>query len=226
MDKGIHFISGLPRSGSTLLSAILRQNPGFHAGMSSPVGTLVMSLLTAMSARGEWADMIDDDQRKNVLAAVFDGYYQRIHQSKLVFDTNRLWCARMDAIAQLFPESRIIVCVRDMAWMLDSFERMVRTHDFENVTYEDGGEFDARLGIPGLHKVTGKVKFEDRPTILPPDVFKRFSTRSFWRNPRANPRKVPVLLPSTIADPLISKIPRPAGASSKSVAEGAAASSS
>jgi len=27
-----HFISGLPRSGSTLLAAILRQNLRFHAG--------------------------------------------------------------------------------------------------------------------------------------------------------------------------------------------------
>jgi sulfotransferase len=30
MQNGIHFISGLPRSGSTLLAAILRQNPRFH----------------------------------------------------------------------------------------------------------------------------------------------------------------------------------------------------
>ncbi|MBD9680249.1 sulfotransferase, partial [Pseudomonas sp. PDM18] len=36
--QNFHFISGLPRSGSTLLSAILLQNPRFHAGMSSPVG--------------------------------------------------------------------------------------------------------------------------------------------------------------------------------------------
>lgn len=28
----MHFISGLPRSGSTLLAAILRQNPRFGAG--------------------------------------------------------------------------------------------------------------------------------------------------------------------------------------------------
>ncbi|MEG4240263.1 sulfotransferase [Microcoleus sp. Pol14C6] len=33
-----HFISGLPRSGSTLLAALLRQNPRFHAAMTSPVG--------------------------------------------------------------------------------------------------------------------------------------------------------------------------------------------
>ena len=69
-------------------------------------------------------------------------------------------------------------------------------HDFENVIYEDGGEFDARLGVPGLHLVSGKVKFVDRPTVLPPDVFQRFSNRAFWRNPKANPRKVRVLLPS------------------------------
>ncbi|MGI4764644.1 MAG: sulfotransferase, partial [Janthinobacterium lividum] len=33
----MHFISGLPRSGSTLLAALLRQNPTVHAHISSPV---------------------------------------------------------------------------------------------------------------------------------------------------------------------------------------------
>ncbi|MEZ2280070.1 MAG: sulfotransferase [Microcoleus sp.] len=33
-----HFISGLPRSGSTLLAALLRQNPRFHSAMTSPIG--------------------------------------------------------------------------------------------------------------------------------------------------------------------------------------------
>jgi hypothetical protein len=37
-----HFISGLPRAGSTLTAAILRQNPRFHAGMSSPVAGPVL----------------------------------------------------------------------------------------------------------------------------------------------------------------------------------------
>jgi sulfotransferase len=35
--SSIHFISGLPRSGSTLLAALLRQNPRFEAGMSGPL---------------------------------------------------------------------------------------------------------------------------------------------------------------------------------------------
>ena len=60
MDQGIHFISGLPRSGSTLLAAILRQNPRFHAGMSSPVGHLFTALLRQMSQDNETAVFIDD----------------------------------------------------------------------------------------------------------------------------------------------------------------------
>jgi sulfotransferase len=277
MDNGIHFISGLPRSGSTLLSAILRQNPKFHAGISSPVAALFASLLNVMSARSEWVDLFDDEQRENVLRAAFDGYYQKIHPTRLVFDTNRLWCAKMDALACLFPQARVIVCVRELAWIMDSFERLVRKnpllmsrmytseaastvytrtsyltsptgvvgmpwdalqeafygdhshrllvidyealardpkrtmefiydalslpyfdHDFENVAYEEAGEFDVRVGIPGLHLVTGSVRFADRPTILPPDVFQRFTNRNFWRDARTNPRKVRVLLPSAL----------------------------
>ncbi len=40
-----HFISGLPRSGSTLMGAVLKQNPRFHAGMSSPVASLFDTLI-------------------------------------------------------------------------------------------------------------------------------------------------------------------------------------
>ncbi len=46
MQNRLHFISGLPRSGSTLLAALLRQNPRFSAGMSSPVYAPFRSMLT------------------------------------------------------------------------------------------------------------------------------------------------------------------------------------
>ena len=56
--RRFHFISGLPRSGSTLLAALLRQNPRFHAGMSGPVAGLVGSLLGEMSGRNEFSQWI------------------------------------------------------------------------------------------------------------------------------------------------------------------------
>jgi sulfotransferase len=55
MQNGIHFISGLPRAGSTLLAAILSQNPVLHAGITSPMGSFVSSLLRDMSQGNEAA---------------------------------------------------------------------------------------------------------------------------------------------------------------------------
>jgi sulfotransferase len=131
MQNGIHFISGLPRAGSTLLAALLRQNPRFHAGMTSPVGSLYLALLGEMSARNEFAVFLDERQRRDVLSSVFEACYRDIHPTKLVFDTNRAWCAKVAGLAELFPTARVICCVRQMSWIIDSVERMVQRNPFE-----------------------------------------------------------------------------------------------
>ncbi len=131
MRNGIHFISGLPRSGSTLLAGILRQNPRFHAAMTSPVGVMYMALEGAMSRRSETSVFITETQRRDLLRGVFDNYYRETSATKLVFDTNRVWCAKLPALTQLFPNARAICCVRNVAWIMDSIERLVRRNAFE-----------------------------------------------------------------------------------------------
>jgi sulfotransferase len=128
LQNGIHFISGLPRSGSTLLSAILRQNPKIHAHMSSPMAPLVTQMWLAMGAGNEHSIFIDDEQRQDLLRSIFEAYYRTIHPQKLIFDTNRIWCAKLPMLTQLFPQARVICCVRDVATILDSFERLHRNN--------------------------------------------------------------------------------------------------
>ena len=99
MQNGIHFISGLPRAGSTLLAGILRQNPRFHAGMTSGVGSLMLALLGEMSQRNEFGVFFNNEQRKEILRGVILGYYKDVHAKKMVFDTNRFWCSRMSLVA-------------------------------------------------------------------------------------------------------------------------------
>jgi sulfotransferase len=272
MQNGIHFISGLPRAGSTLLAALLRQNPRFHAGMTSPVGSLYQAMLGEMSGRNEFAVFLNDRQRRAVLGSVFEACYRDIHPTKVVFDTNRLWCSKLAGLAQLFPAARVICTVRHMSWIMDSIERMVQrnalelskifnfdaggtvysrtegvagangfvgfaynalkeaffgaearrliviqydsltrqpketlgqlydalgepsfAHDFENVIYEDAAEFDARLGTPGLHRVGRQVTANDRATILPPDLFRRYEGDNFWRETSLNGNRVLVI---------------------------------
>jgi sulfotransferase len=131
MQNGIHFISGLPRSGSTLLAAILRQNPRFSAEMSSPMGAMFMALQGSMSPRNETALAIDEDQKRALLRGLFTGFYHAVHPQLVVFDTNRLWCAKLPTLAQLFPSAKVICCVRPVGWIIDSVERLIRKNAFD-----------------------------------------------------------------------------------------------
>lgn len=127
-----HFIAGLPRAGSTLLAALLRQNPRFHAGMSSPVGALFNAVLAQCSAGSEFGAVITTAQRRRLLRGLFDSYYAEHGDKPVVFDTNRGWCSRMPALRDLFPEAKVIACVRNVAWVMDSIERLYRANPFEN----------------------------------------------------------------------------------------------
>jgi sulfotransferase len=160
MDNGIHFISGLPRAGSTLLAALLRQNPAIHASMTSPVGSLFTALLREMSQGNETAVFLDDARREALLRGLFDGYYRDLHPQKLVFDTNRLWTSKLPALAALFPAARVICCVRHVPWVLDSIERLVRRNRFELskiFNFEPGGTVYSR--IEGLGSGAGMIGF-------------------------------------------------------------------
>jgi sulfotransferase len=131
-NRKFHFITGLPRSGSTLLSALLLQNPAFHAGMTSPVGTLFSTMLSQFSAGSEFGPVISHEQRRRLLGGLFTNYYADHVSSRVIFDTNRMWSAKLPAVIDLFPNAKIIACVRNVAWVMDSIERLYRANPYEN----------------------------------------------------------------------------------------------
>ena len=154
----IHFISGLPRSGSTLLAALLRQNPRFDAGMSGPLASLFGALLSEMSARNEFSVFIDDAKRERILHGLFDNYYGESN-AQVIFDTNRFWCAWMPAIAKLFPDAKVIACVRELPWVIDSIERLIQRNVFSPSSifnYSSGGTVYTRAnGVAGTDGMVG-----------------------------------------------------------------------
>jgi sulfotransferase len=54
-------------------------------------------------------------------------------------------------------------------------------HDFQNVHY-DAPAYDEALGLTGLHRVRPVIKLLDRRTILPPDLYEKYTALSFWRD--------------------------------------------
>ncbi len=160
MQSKLHFISGLPRAGSTLLSALLRQNPRFHASMSSPMGSLVTALQREMGQGNEYGIFIDDAQRADIIKSVFTAYYRQFPENHVVFDTNRLWTTKMPALAALFPEAKVICCVRNVAMVIDSIERLLRRNCLQPskiFNFDPGGTVYSRA--EGLASNNGMVGF-------------------------------------------------------------------
>lgn len=131
-QRKFHFISGLPRSGSTLLAALLLQNPRFHTGMTSPVGSLFSGMLGQFSAGSEFGPVISQEQRRRLLRGLFDCYYAEQADKEVILDTNRMWCGKLPAVVDLFPQAKVIACVRNVAWVMDSLERLYRANPYEN----------------------------------------------------------------------------------------------
>jgi sulfotransferase len=145
----IHFISGLPRSGSTLLAALLRQNPAFRASASTLLWDLFTALRQQMNADGRVR--MPDEQRRRILKSLVESFYGDLPPQTLPFDTHRGWTASLPAIARLFPDARVICCVRSPAWILDSVEQLVARHPFR---------------VPKLFDPRGSINIYQRVEIM------------------------------------------------------------
>ena len=66
-----------PRSGSTLLASILRQNPNLHAMM--PTSTLIGSRRSLLNQH-EHAVFIEEEHRQDVLRRLLDSHYRESTQ--------------------------------------------------------------------------------------------------------------------------------------------------
>lgn len=137
MNKKYHFITGLPRSGSTLLSSIFKQNPRFHASITDPLSAMVKGIIETSQDGPGMKIEVPVERRRNIIKSLFEGYYQDINK-EVIFNTNRAWTLLTPQIDSIFPESRLIVCVRDIVWVLDSFETAHRKYPLNTNTVTGG----------------------------------------------------------------------------------------
>jgi sulfotransferase len=137
MNKNYHFITGLPRSGSTLLSAILKQNPRFHASITDPLANLVRGVIDKSQEGPGMKVEVPVERRKNLVRHLFEGFYEDVDKP-VVFNTNRAWTLLTTPIHELYPQAKFIVCVRDINWILDSFELAHRRNPFATNTVTGG----------------------------------------------------------------------------------------
>src|SRR5689334_25012208 len=103
--RKFHFISGLPRSGSTLLAAILNQNPRFRAGMTSPLADIMGVVMAEASTKNDFSFDVTDDQRAAMLRGLVENFYAHQADAVVVCDTSRRRCSRRPLLGDRLPEA-------------------------------------------------------------------------------------------------------------------------
>jgi len=158
----IPILGGLPRAGSTLLSALLRQNPSVEV---TPTGWLlgqVASLSQAYTnnpARVSWLDQEDARSRfHGAVRGVCQGYLREGagRDARLSIEKGRGWLPWFETLEAAFgAPPRIILPVRDLRGVLSSMERR----------YQKNPELMDHAG--GGHTVGARVQNWMQPSAPP-----------------------------------------------------------
>ncbi len=127
-DKTIHFVAGLPRSGSTLLCNVLNQNPLFHATPTSGIIEIMLAI------RNQWDNTVFFKAAPNpvgkeaVLKGILQNYYATVDKP-IIFDKNRGWLSYIEMLEFVLDTPVKIICtVRDIVDVIASFEKLYRKH--------------------------------------------------------------------------------------------------
>lgn len=129
MDDGpktIHFISGMPRAGSTLLANILVQNSRIHVTPTSGLLDSLLALRSSFEKSDDYKASPNEAGKIGAVRGALHGFFEPIGRP-VVFDRNRAWPSELEmAEALLDRKAKVIVCVRDMPEILASLEILWR----------------------------------------------------------------------------------------------------
>jgi sulfotransferase len=130
MNKTYFFESGLPRSGTTTLSAVMNQNPQIHSGPLSPVFESMLAMENYLKMSEQANAFPKPDSFHTMISGLIDGYYSDIAKP-YVIDKCRAWTGQIPRIKHyLTDHPKIIVTVRNPLEILASFISMIhRNHN-------------------------------------------------------------------------------------------------
>jgi len=124
-------MAGLPRSGSTLLSSILNQNPRFYSGPSSPVLGAMYAVEENFTNNELYTGYPKPNQVREIIGSIPHHFYSDVQQP-VVFDKNRAWTARVPYIeGYIGQQAKILVPVRRVDEILTSILTMVHRNPFQ-----------------------------------------------------------------------------------------------
>lgn len=122
-NKTFHYLSGLPRSGNTVLSSILNQNPDIYSSALSPICEYLWVLHNASINNENAIRNTDKTGTKTIMSTMLESHYAHIDKP-IIFDREKAWGTpvNLSLIKQYFTKKpKIIYTVRPIIEVLASF---------------------------------------------------------------------------------------------------------
>ena len=134
MNK-LHMLAGLPRSGTTLLGAILNQNPKVYVTTTSPFVEILWRNYSVWFEESEipCLDTLKTrDLKKPFLKNVAHSYFNELTDKEIVIDKRRSWhkISNMHMYSEIYGVKPKVICtVRDVAEIVVSFMKIFEENE-------------------------------------------------------------------------------------------------
>ena len=130
--KTLFFMSGLPRSGSTLLGSILSQHPKLQATPTSPLADLLCYINESFSKLDVRYTYDKKNIEYNTYSSILENFYNHIEKPYII-DKHRGWCKNITSIEKfLHQKPKIIATNRRVSEVLSSFILLIQKNKTED----------------------------------------------------------------------------------------------
>lgn len=126
ITKTFHFLSGLPRSGSTVLESLLNQNTAVYVTPTSPLLHLLNKNQEEYNVCSEVIANPFPDMLTNISRGMIEGMWAH-RLENIIIDKHRGWGKNMPATTLVFGrEIKMIATVRDIPSIMASWLTLIR----------------------------------------------------------------------------------------------------
>jgi sulfotransferase len=123
MEKTYHFMAGLPRSGSTLLSSLLNQHPEIYASPQTDLLSIMYQTVESLPYQESYNAGVRISGYENVVRKMSDNFYEDVDK-RIVIDKNRAWGTPYNfsnIMPMLNENPKVVVTMRPILEVLASF---------------------------------------------------------------------------------------------------------
>lgn len=124
--KTYHFMSGLPRSGSTVLASILNQHPDVYVTPTSPMLNVAVEMQRAWREDPTVKANYFEEQINNLTKAILPAFWQH-RPEPIIIDKGRGWAKNMPNASALFGKKmKALVVERDLPSIMASWLTLIK----------------------------------------------------------------------------------------------------